>query len=65
MTGIMTGIANKTSCLWMENPNCSRRKLQLSCITTVCHYRLITLLYPREEALRQQTPKKHFVNIKL
>lgn len=55
----------KTCYLWMENPNCSRKKLQLSRITTVCHCRLITLVYPGDEALLQQTPKKHLVNIKL
>lgn len=49
----------------MENPNCSRKKLQLSCIATVCHYRLIALAYRRAEALLQQIPKKHLVNIKL
>lgn len=42
-----------------------QEKLQLLCITTVCHYRLITLVDPRDEALLQQTLKKHLVNIKL
>lgn len=58
-------IANKNSLPMNGKSKLWQEKLQLSCITTVCHYRLITLVDPRDEAQLQQTLKKHLVNIKL